>query len=392
MTFVAEILARLPGLAKPQLRFMLAMFAAFFSFAGRANRTNLHRYGAPSPRTQYRWARRDFDFVDFNLQALQQAGVFEHELVTVIDESFIDKSGQQSHGLGWFYDGCAGRARKGQALSLIGLVDLDEHVAYALDARQVPAKNPQETSLAFAARQYTELRPRLPETISICLADGGYAKKPFVDGVCGCGDTLISKLRKDASMRYLYTGPQKTGPGAPKRYDGKVRYDDLSRWRWMGEVEAGVSLLTTVLWHNSLKRQIRVVMLRWEAKGKWKHVLLFSTDPEMDPWQVYRLYSARFQIEFLFKDGKQHLGLADCQARDEEALHFHFNLSLAALNLLRIQEVQRGEGVISIASARRRKQNENLMNRIFSILGIDSTQPQIQPHLPEIRDYGVIAA
>ncbi len=89
---------------------------------------------------------------------------------------------------------------------------------------------------------------------------------------------------------------------------------------------------------------------------------------------------------------KQHLGLADCQARDEEALHFHFNLSLAALNLLRIQEVQRGEGVISIASARRRKQNENLMNRIFSILGIDSTQPQIQPHLPEIRDYGVIAA
>ena len=41
-------------------------------------------------------------------------------------------------------------------------------------------------------------------------------------------------------------------------------------------------------------------------------VILFATDPddpEMAPEQVYRIYRDRFQIEFNFRDAKQHLGL-----------------------------------------------------------------------------------
>ncbi len=82
----------------------------------------------------------------------------------------------------------------------------------------------------------------------------------------------------------------------------------------------------------------------------------------------------------------------DCQARDEKALDFHFNLSLSALNLLRLEELDRGEGVLSIASARRRKQNENLIHRIFDRLGIDPTSPIIQPILSDLSNYGAIAA
>ena len=41
-------------------------------------------------------------------------------------------------------------------------------------------------------------------------------------------------------------------------------------------------------------------------------------------------FQNRFQIEFLYRDGKQHTGLNDCQARSENKLHVHFIASLTA--------------------------------------------------------------
>ena len=39
---------------------------------------------------------------------------------------------------------------------------------------------------------------------------------------------FIGKLRVDANLRYLYTGEQKK-LGTPRKYDGKVDCNDLSR-------------------------------------------------------------------------------------------------------------------------------------------------------------------
>ncbi|MDG1478449.1 MAG: transposase [Myxococcota bacterium] len=389
MTFVAEILARLPGLAKPQLKFMLAMFAAFFSFTGRANRTNLARHGAPSPSSQYRWAQRDFDFTTFNRQALIAAGIEQHELVAVMDESFIRKAGKKTHGLGFFYDACNRKARRGLEISLVGLIDRTDNLAYTLQVQQVQPKPVEGSRLDAAAAQYNAQRAHISSWTDTWVFDGAYAKKSFVDAVVKTGDTMVSRLRKDAAMRHLYTGAY-SGRGRPKKYSGKVVFDDLSRWSWMGEVEAGVGLYSLVCWHDSLQRQILVSLLRLERTGKY--VLLFSTNVEEDAFEVVSIYRSRFQVEFLFREGKQELGLNDCQARDEKGLDFHFNLSLSALNLLRIEELARGEGVLSIASARRRKQNENLMHRLFDRLGLDPTSPIIQPIFQDLRNYGAIAA
>ena len=361
MTFVSEILAGFEALAKPQKRFMLVMFSAFFAFRGRANRTNLHRYGAPSPRTQYRQARKEFDFVKFNLDSLKIEDIEGHEQVGVIDESFIKKSGKHTAGIGKFWSGCASRVLKGQSISLIAIADLTNHTAYSVNARQIPPKNSNETQLKFAIRHYNDIRKSLPDSVRIWLADGAYAKKPFVDGICQNDDILVSKLRKDAAMQHLYHGPRRPGPGRPRKYDGKVIISDISHWTFVRNIDNNVSMFTNRFWHNSLKMEIRVVMLRRFTNNKWTQVLLFSTQPEMPPEEVYRLYSSRFQIEFIFRDAKQHTGLEDAQVRDLKSLDFHFNLSLAALNILRLEERERGHSVISIASARRRKQNEDLI-------------------------------
>jgi len=65
------------------------------------------------------------------------------------------------------------------------------------------------------------------------------------------------------------------------------------------------------------------------------------SDIELPALEIYRLYKARFQIEFLFRDAKQFTGLLDCQARSQSALHFHFNASMTALNLLKLEDRQR---------------------------------------------------
>ena len=41
------------------------------------------------------------------------------------------------------------------------------------------------------------------------------------------GGTLITRLRSDANLRYLYTGPPLRRPGRPRRYDGKIQWTDI---------------------------------------------------------------------------------------------------------------------------------------------------------------------
>ena len=73
-------------------------------------------------------------------------------------------------------------------------------------------------------------------------------------------------------------------------------------------------------------------------------VLLYSTDLELTPKRLLRLYRARFQIEFAFRDAKQHLGLNDGQARSQAKLHFHFNTVFASLFWARLQTRLQAEG------------------------------------------------
>jgi len=94
----------------------------------------------------------------------------------------------------------------------------------------------------------------------------------------------------------------------------------------VSEIEPGVSLYTADLNSPRFKRNLRVVyLLDQRDPKKQRYALFFSTDLEIKPLDLFNWYRARFQIEFIFRDGKQFTGLTDCQARNKEALHFHFN-------------------------------------------------------------------
>ncbi len=62
-------------------------------------------------------------------------------------------------------------------------------------------------------------------------------------------------------------------------------------------------------------------------------ILYFSTNTSRDSIDIVRYYKARFQMEFIFRDGKQFMGLDNCQARSEEKVHNHVNHAMTAVNI-----------------------------------------------------------
>ncbi|MDR2057774.1 MAG: transposase [Dysgonamonadaceae bacterium] len=53
--------------------------------------------------------------------------------------------------------------------------------------------------------------------------------------------------------------------------------------------------------------------------------------------KIVEYYRSRFQIEFIYRDAKQHCGLADCRARSKNRLDFHFNAALTTVNLAKFE-------------------------------------------------------
>jgi hypothetical protein len=312
-----------------------------------------------------------------------------------------------------------GKFQKGLEISVIAVVDVSAHQGYTLSVKQtattarqpIPlvkptkkkgkgkgkSKSKAKTEPVISARvkgyleQLKTTRAHLPAAVKYLAADSFYSKKSVVDGVVALDLHLVSKLRIDkegvwgklppahfrADLCYCYTGEQKP-KGAPRKYDGKVDLSDLSRLELSGELADGTKMYSQVVWHVSLKRKIRIVYLVDQRNlDKQPVALLFSTDPTLAPIRLYEYYKSRFQIEFIFRDAKQFTGLCDCQSRQQQSLDFHFNASLAALNLAKLeqQKTQSDTGEdsqpqsFSMASYKRLALNGHLLERFISMLG-----------------------
>lgn len=203
-------------------------------------------------------------------------------------------------------------------------------------------------------------------------------------------------MRCDANLRYLYTGTQKK-KGARRKYDGKVKFDDTSRFESVVGVEPGLHLYTAIVNCVQLKCNVRLVyVLNLRNRQKRGYALLFCTDINQDAKTIYRYYKARFQIEFLFRDAKQFTGLSDCQARCQGSLHFHCNASFTTLNLAKV-EAQQNLGLepntpFSMATQKRVYFNEHLLQRFISVLALDPNLVINTHGFQQLRMYGAIAA
>ncbi len=290
---------------KPQRQFLaslfVTLFVTLFVVCGKATFTNLSRYGDYSERTYRRHYRHPVQFMAFHAATIAAAIPASRDQIGAMDCSFIRKSGSATWGQDYFYNGSAGKAEKGLEISVIAVVDVAAHQGYTLSVQQTPKTERPDPPMAttkgkgkvtpviISVRmqgyivQLETARPHRPKNLTHLASDSFYSKTTFVDAVIAAELHLVSKLRIDADLRYCYTGPQKPR-GAPRKYDGKVDLNDLSRLEWVHQPDPHIQLYTQVLWHISLKRQIRIVyLINIRQPDKPRVALLFSTGIALDP-------------------------------------------------------------------------------------------------------------
>jgi len=401
---IKSVLCSMSSVKLPQLKFMLSLLTTLMVFQGKATYRNLSRYSDLEEKTFARWYKRSFDFIAFNEKLLRDQLKITHRKIAAIDASFVKKSGHATEGLGWFYSGCLGKAAKGLEISAVAIVDLELNTAFTLDVQQtIDSDKPndkraiQESRVTLYAQQIVGLAERLKAMgITYLAQDAFYSKQKFVDPVCGSGLHVVGKLRSDANLKYLYKG-RHIGRGRPRKYAGKVDlHSNLSLLTQSEDWSKGIQVYSDVLWSVCFKREIKVVVLRFERQNKIGQAVLFSTDLSLSVEDVIAYYKARFQIEFVFRDSKQYTGLMDCQARDKESIHTHVNAALACLNLMKLEDISsnddKGRNVISILSWKRKKFNQQFMKTIFNKLGVDQSCQKIGKIYRDLSNYGAIAA
>jgi hypothetical protein len=388
------IVAKMPKVSKPVKSFLSELLVVFLSLKGRYCFRNISRWATFCEHTISRNFAKRFDFYLFEQQFVDTF-LQGKKLIAVVDCSFVIKAGKASFGLDRFFSSTAGKAVKGLELSLIGLVDIQTREAFSLPSRQTKAGlGEEENRVDYYLEQMEMVKDYLQGKVEYLVADGFYAKKKVVDKITGLGFSFISKLRSDADMKYLYQGEHQKRKGAKKKYEGKVVWKEcFDKFSFVTTLENGIKLYSKDLYSVRLKRQLRVVVLQtYNKKGKMSYALLFSTNLEQDPKEIYHYYSLRFAIEFLFRDAKSHLGLQHCQAREEEKLCFHFNFVFLVLNLAKWEILQSGKSSISIADLKSEYFNRNYLETIFIKLDLQAELLKNHPNYPWLENWGKIAA
>jgi putative transposase len=305
----------------------------------------------------------------------------EGEYFLVGDESVVTKSGKETHGLDYFFSGLMNRVVKGIAIFSLSLVSVEERRSYPLRVEQV-VRTEAEKAAAKARKKkqvkkdkkapkkkcgrpkgsqnrdktQVQLTPELKRiqkmvkkqlemlqnlvSVRYLALDGHFGNNHALQMVLQCGLHLISKLRHDAALYFIYDGKQKR-KGPRKKYGQKIDYRNipekyLVKTSALGHIQTRI--YRAVMLHRGFAQALNVVIItKTNLKtGAFASVNLFSSDLELTYDKIIDYYSLRFQIEFNFRDAKQYWGLEDFMNVKEVPLTNALNLSLFMVNLSQV--------------------------------------------------------
>jgi len=257
MNILALLQCVQPYLSKTNIRRMSRIVQAMLSMTGRVTMLGISRWTGKGG--SYRTVQRFFNvvipwpqvFSKFFEQHLYNP---EGEYFLVGDESVITKSGKETHGLDYFFSGLLNKVVKSIAIFSLSLVSVDERYSYPLQVEQVVRTEAEKVAAKARKKKrqtkkkstfkkkpgrpkgsknrdktQVELTPellRIQEMIKKQLAilkdlvtvrhmvlDGHFGNNNALQMVLQCGLHLISKLRCDSALYFVYDGPQKSnGP------------------------------------------------------------------------------------------------------------------------------------------------------------------------------------
>jgi len=400
-TLLEKIVNKTGKLKQSRKNFIVSTLLLYLSLRGRYTFLGLSRYGEYCEQSYRNHYQKPYDWLSLNWELVK--GEVSSERILVFDPSYIPKSGKSTPHVDKFWSGCLGKAVKGLELGVFGVVDIEKNTAFHLQSIQTASPTVLSELDLTLPDYYLDLvlcqKEELEEVSEYLVVDGYFAKKGFVNGIKNqTGFTLITKLRVDANLRYLYNGPY-SGKGRPKEFAGKVDLKNIDKRRFKKLEETEEEIIYECICNVvNLKCNGKIVYVEFKKQGKLtgKYGVYFCEDCNLDGCKVYKYYKARFQIEFLIRDGKQHTGLTHCQARSVEKLDFHFNASLTAVNLAKLLHDPRMKNQMdksfSMANVKTLYFNELMLNRFFSSFQVDKELRENKEKINEILNLGNIAA
>lgn len=392
---IKNILDKMSKINKWQYDFVTEVLILFMSIKGRVNFLQLGRYsdfGEQHFRNQF---EKEFNFLNFNIDlSLEHAS---DDKILAFDPSYVSKSGKKTPGVGYFWSGCAGKAKWGLEVGGIGVLDLYNHTSLHLEAVQTPSDLNDMSLLDHYAEMLILRKEQLLRISKYIAVDAYFSKESFVRKMDLAGFETISRLRNDANLRYLYKGEQSKGRGRSKQYDGKIYYSQLNV-QHLNSIEKtdDSEIYQAVVNSIAMKRNINLVIVRTKKCGKWGHNLYFATDLNLSAIDVLRYYRSRFQIEFTYRDGKQHTAMNNCQARSENKIHFHINASLTAVNIAKVTHwfsiAKSKRMVFSMSDVKTLYHNQLLTDRFLDKFGINPNTKKNKEKIRQLNKLGLIAA
>ena len=395
-TLTSAILREMSEINKWQHDFFQHHLGLFLTLRGRYTYLNFERYGQKHEQTYRNHHEMGFDFRKFNRRLIEK--YTGRQRMIAFDPSYVSKSGKHTPGVGYFWSGCAGKAKWGLELCGFAAVDIEANTALHYFAAQTLV----EKGAGLMSFYCDLLRRQAPELFKMSQylgVDAFFSKKSFVDTAIESGLHVITRLRDDAVLHYA-PPPKKEGQmGRPKKYGDRfsVRNPDTTQLPCIAQSD-DQRIYGGAVYVKSLKRLVKLAIVHeLKEDSQLKSVKIFiCTDLEFAPQDIWPWYKSRFQIEFLYRDAKQHTGLEDTQSRNKKALEYHFNMSLTAVSIAKVAHhlsiEKNRRGPFSMANIKTQYFNELMIHRVFDVFANIPNLTKTHPALQILYNLGKIAA
>lgn len=152
------------------------------------------------------------------------------------------------------------------------------------------------------------------------VADGAYAKAPFLKAMTDLGATVVSRLRKDAALCDV-PPPKRPGQRGRPRIYGANRIDLAKR---AGQ-RRGWTTGSFELYGETVRKRYKTFLATWRPAGGVIRVVLvredhgwrayFCTDASASVADILELVADRFSLEITFREVKQIVGAGQQQTR-----------------------------------------------------------------------------
>lgn len=378
--------------SKTSIRHLTVIAEAVFSMTGRVTMVGISRWAEKggSYRNVQRFFATTFLWTALHLKFVE-SHLFNplHEYILAGDATTISKAGKNTFGIDRFFSGVLGIVVKGIEFFAISLIDVTARKSYPLGVKQtvrekeespkpkkkslkrkkrsvkkkpsnlqgrptgVLNKDKMKLELSSELMRIHELLQSVLKLLRVFVAvkyfamDGHYGHNQAVLMARENCLELISKLRKDAVLFEKYEGAQKSR-GARKKKGERLNLDQLPRKYWQKEVrdkEIVTNYYAGVFRHASFGMELKVVILekKNEKRKQIGHVLLFSSEVNLSWEKIVEYYALRFQIEFNFRDAKQHFGLEDFMNTTERGVENAVNLSFLMVNVSAKLRAEKGQ-------------------------------------------------